>query len=284
MREREAYGLGYQRVDGEENIEFHVATMEDTSRWEAIRELRSWERAQLGLRVGERLLDVGCGLGDVTLAYAADVAPGGEAVGVDASAAMLRVARKRAERSPVAGAVRFSLGDALDLDEPDASFDAVRSERTLQWVADPAAAVAEMARVLRPGGRFALIDTDWSTLTLDIGDDALTRLVRDALQIERARPSLVGRRLAELARAAGLDVVTGTEARHVWTRWDPDASPAPDGCFSMASLADDLVATGHLEPGGADAFVTTVADAARRGRFTMAITMYAVVATAPVAG
>lgn len=282
MSEREAYGLGYQRVDGEENIEFHVATMEDTSRWEAIRRLRSWERAELGLHAGERVLDVGCGLGDVTLACATDVAPGGEVVGVDASAAMLRVARSRA--AEVGATVRFSVGDALDLDEPDDSFDAVRSERTLQWVADPAVAVAEMARVLRPGGRLALIDTDWSTLTIDVGDDALAARVHGAMQVERGRPSLVGRRLGELARAAGLDVVTGTEARHVWTRWDPDVSPAPDGCFSMASLADDLVATGHLEPDGADAFVSTVAEAARGGRFTMAITMYAVVATAPVSG
>ena len=282
MDERSAYGLGYQRVDGEENVEFHVATMEDTSRWEAIRELRAWERAQLAVRAGERLLDVGCGLGDTTLAYAAAVAPGGEVVGVDASAAMLRVARERA--AGVDGAVRFSVGDAMDLHEPDASFDAVRSERTLQWLADPALAVAEMARVLRPGGRLALIDTDWSTLTLDVGDDTMTAVVHEAMRVERARPSLVGRRLAELARDAGLGVLTGTQARHVWTHWDPDTSPAPDGCFSMASLADDLVATGHLEPGGQAAFVATVHDAARRGRFAMAITMFAVVATAPIAG
>src|SRR5204863_3847073 len=96
-----------------------------------------------------------------------------------------------------------TVGDASALDEPDDSFDAVRSERTLQWLAAPAAAVAEMVRVVRPGGRVSLIDTDWSTFAIEVGDDALAALVRDWLRIERNRPSNVGRRLQELLGAAG---------------------------------------------------------------------------------
>ena len=57
--------------------------------------------------------------------------------------------------------MRFVVGDACTLDEPDDSFDVVRSERTLQWLADPEAAVSEMTRVLRPGGLVSLVDTDW---------------------------------------------------------------------------------------------------------------------------
>lgn len=67
------------------------------------------------------------------------------------------------------------IGDALALDEPDDSFDAARCERVLQWVSDPAAAVAELTRVVRPGGRICLIDTDWSTLRLDAGDPNIER-------------------------------------------------------------------------------------------------------------
>ncbi len=114
---------------------------------------------------------------------------------------MLRVARSNAGAARCR--VRFTLGDACSLDEPDDSFDAVRSERTLQWLADPAAAVAEMVRVVRPGGRVSLIDTDWSTFTIDVGDDALAALVRDGMRTERNRPSNVGRRLHDLVSAAG---------------------------------------------------------------------------------
>ena len=70
-----------------------------------------------------------------------------------------------------------------------------------------------------------------------------------------------------------------TEARQLWTAWDPDELPTPPGCFSMASLADDLVSTGQLEPGEVDRFVETVHEAARRGTWSMSLTMFAVVAT-----
>jgi SAM-dependent methyltransferase len=274
--ERDAHGLGYQRVDDEANVAFHVATMEATSGWDSIRTLRAWERDQLGLRAGERLLDVGCGLGDTAIALAADLAPGGEVVGIDASAAMLAVARERAGAAPCP--VRFTVGDARALDEPDRAFDAVRCERTLQWLVDPATAVAEMVRVLEPGGRLALIDTDWSTLAVDVGDGEVERVVRNAVATERNRPSHVGSRLPQLVRHAGLADVAETSATHVWTEWNPDANPAPDGCFSMESLAGDLVESGELDQAAADRFVETIHAAARRGDFTMTLTMHAVVA------
>ena len=177
--------------------------------------------------------------------------------------------------------MRFAVGDALALPGPADAFDAVRSERTLQWLADPAAAIDEMAIVLRPGGRLALIDTDWSTLAIDVGDREVAAVVHEAMSTEAGRPSHVGRRLGRLVHAAGFEDVTETSARHVWTHWDPDEDPAPDGCFSMRSLADDLVESGHLDRPGADRFVATIHDAARRDRFTMALTMHAVVAAAP---
>jgi len=279
VRSEDPHGLGYKRVDDDRNVPFLVATMDATSRWDAIRELRAWERGRLDLSAGERLLDVGCGLGDAALALAADLGATGEVVGIDASEAMLVAARERA--GTAACPVRFSVGDAMALDEPDGSFDAVRSERTLQWLADPEAAVVEMVRVLRPGGRVTLIDTDWSTLGIDVDDREVAAVVREAVRSERDRPSHVGRRLGAMVREAGLDHVAETAATHVWTRWDPDDVPAPDGCFSMRSLADDLVEAGRLDPAGADRFVATIHGAARQGRFSMTLTMFAVSASVP---
>ena len=139
-----------------------------------------------------------------------DLGPTGEVVGIDATAAMLAVTGERAVGRPCP--IRFTVGDATALDQPNASFDAVRSERTLQWLADPAAAADEMARVLRPGGRLALIDTDWSTFDLDVGDE-VAAVVREAVRFERNRPSHVGRRLGELVQAAGFDDVVEAPPR-----------------------------------------------------------------------
>jgi ubiquinone/menaquinone biosynthesis C-methylase UbiE len=165
----------------------------------------------------------------------------------------------------------------MALAEPDSSFDVVRSERTLQWLPDPELAVAEMVRVLRPGGRLALIDTDWSTFDIDVGDDELRQRVRNAMHIERRRPSNVGRRLTDLVRDAGLELVAHTTATQQWRTWDPDVAPVAEGCFSMASLADDLVEAGQLPTGDQERFVSTIHDAARGGRFSMALTMFGAV-------
>src|SRR5829696_735875 len=213
----ETHGLGYRQVDDDPNVPVLLATMAGTAGWDATRRLRSWERDQLRLTPGERLLDVGCGLGEAALALAEDLGARGAVVGIDVSEQMLRVTRSNASSAPCH--VRFTLGDACALDEPDASFDAARSERTLQWVADPAAAVAEMVRVLRPGGRLSLIDTDWSTFRIDVGDDALAALVSDAMRTERARPSNVGRRLHDLVATAACEPLARAEATQTWTDW-----------------------------------------------------------------
>jgi len=274
----ETHALGYERVDDDPNVSVLLGTMEATGRWEATLRLRAWERERLSLTPGQRLLDVGCGLGDAALALAGDLGSDGEIVGIDISAKMIAGARSRARTARCR--VRFRVGDALELAEPNCSFDTARSERTLQWLTDPKAAVAEMARVLRPGGLLSLIDTDWSTFDIDVGDRDLAKRVLDAMRIERRRPSNIGRRLADLVQDVGLEPVDQTTVTQRWTDWNPDESPAPDGCFSMSSLAEDLVDAGQLGADDRDRFVSTIHAAAREGRFSMALTIFGVVAKA----
>ncbi len=279
MGSSDAHRLGYHDVDSDAHAAVLVTNMGATAQWEATKRLRAWERRQLGLREGERLLDVGCGRGEAAISLGSDLGAQGELVGIDASAAMLEVARRHSDEVPCA--VRFSVGDARSLDEPDGSFDVVRSERTLQWLQSPARVVEEWVRVVRHHGRLSLIDTDWSTLHVDVGDDDITEIIREGLRNERNRPSNVGRRLAELAQASGCVVTAQTSDTQHWHRWDPDTSPAPDGCFSMTSVAEDLIESGHLGPEAAPEFVGQIHDAARQQRFRMSLTMHALVAVRP---
>lgn len=100
----------------------------------------------LDVREDHRVLDIGCGEGWATRWLAERAA---EAVGVDGSDAML----ERARRTPTTA--RYVSGDLLALPFPDGSFDRVFSMETLYYV-DIDAALAEVARVLRPGGRVAV--------------------------------------------------------------------------------------------------------------------------------
>jgi SAM-dependent methyltransferase len=113
-------------------------------------------RLLMGLVPGDGVLDVACGPGNFTRAFAKVVGRDGLAIGIDASATMLaRAARDTAARAyPAAGYVR---GDAVELPFRDASFDAVCCFAALHLFADPMKALDHMTRVLVPGGRIALL-------------------------------------------------------------------------------------------------------------------------------
>lgn len=142
---------------------------------------------------------MGCGTGDDARALAGRVAPGGRVIGVDASAAMVTEARRRGGGE----GLEFVVADAAALGLPGDSADGARAERTLQHMEDPGAAVAEMARVVRPGGRVVVAEPDWGTLVADPGDPETMREVARAAA-GRIRSGDVGRRLGGLLRAAGL--------------------------------------------------------------------------------
>ena len=129
----------------------------------AIRRVRQVAREAMDVRPGQRLLDAGCGAGEEARELARLVGEDGEVTAIDLSAAFVAAA---AERDGGSG-VRYAVGDISGLDFPDGGFDGVRSERVLQHVADPDAAVAELVRVLRPGGRVCLVDTDWESFLTD---------------------------------------------------------------------------------------------------------------------
>jgi SAM-dependent methyltransferase len=273
-----AQDTGYQHVDAAERPDELLVRMDEHAAWESTVTLRGWTREHLHPATGQRLLDVGCGLGDGARALAGDLGPAGEVVGIDASTVMLEAARTRWDADCPA---YFVVGDAQALALPDASFNAARSERMLQWLPDPAAAVAELARVVRPGGRIALIDTDWGSLDVEIGDPDLSDAVRRTMSVERRRPSRVGRRLADLAHDAGLGEVAQTQAVQRWTEWDPDASPSPIGFFPVRDLADDALDAGELSADDAERFMQQAERAAREGRFVLSLTAYAIVAVRP---
>jgi demethylmenaquinone methyltransferase/2-methoxy-6-polyprenyl-1,4-benzoquinol methylase len=113
---------------------------------------RRWRRATVAeaVRRGDRVLDACCGTGD--LAIAATRAGAGEVVGVDFSRAMLERARRKAP------GIEWIEGDVLSLPFGDESFDAVTVGFGVRNVEDLPAALRELRRVLRPGGRLGVLE------------------------------------------------------------------------------------------------------------------------------
>jgi SAM-dependent methyltransferase len=117
--------------------------------------------AQAGIRPGMRVLDLGCGAGDVVFVAADLVGPSGSVVGVDRSPQALGQARLRSEQRGLAQ-VRFVQGDVHD-PVPGGPFDAIVGRLVLMYVPDPAAVLRRQATVLRAGGLVVPIEMDEAT-------------------------------------------------------------------------------------------------------------------------
>jgi ubiquinone/menaquinone biosynthesis C-methylase UbiE len=156
-----------------------------------------------GLRVrdGQRVADVGCGMGADVFEIARLVGPTGSVVGVDVSETMILEARRRAEALSLP--VSFHVGDAQALPFDDATFDACRSERMLMHVPDADAALTEIVRVIKSGGRVSIFDFDWDTLVIDSPDKPTTRAVVDAFS-DGIRNGWIGRELPRRLHERGM--------------------------------------------------------------------------------
>lgn len=182
-----------------------IAWMDDSRALPGVRIAKSLAVQALDLRPGHAVADIGCGPGEDTREMARRVAPGGSVTGVDASTVMLAEARARAAAAGLP--VAFRAGDALNLPLPANSVDRCRADTLLQHIPDPARAVAEMARVTRPGGRIALVEFDLGTLAVDHPDRPTTSQVLAAVT-SAAADGWAGRGLRRLLAAAGFTGIT----------------------------------------------------------------------------
>jgi SAM-dependent methyltransferase len=214
-----------------------------------IREARAEIIRLLEVSPGCSVLDVGSGAGDFLIELATSV-DGVRAVGVDASQTMVTTAISRALAAGVT--VQFSLGDVQQLDYLDESFDRVNCSRILVHVEDAQAAIAEMARVLIPGGRIAILEPDFDAMVVNTDDPGVAAAVRRRLVGSLRNPD-IGRRLPgllldngfhqpELSRLtldldivnhfdnlSKVEIVTAEEADQ-WRKW-----------FNAASHSDRIV-------------------------------------------
>jgi SAM-dependent methyltransferase len=255
-----------------------VARLETLYASPAIATQRARMRAVLGARPGERGLDVGCGPAFLACELGREVGPTGRIVGIDESPEMLEAARARIAREGLGDRVEVRPGDATRLPFAAAAFDLVTGVQVYLYVADVERALAEAARVLRPGGRLAVLDTDWDSCVWLTSDRERHRRVMQARLAHFANPHLPAR-LPQLLERAGLRLA------HV------EAIPLLElggaaGTFSGGLIAPTAdLALGHgLPREEVDAWKTDLLARARpdaKGEYFFSLTRYLFVATRP---
>lgn len=157
------------------------------------------------LKPGWHVLDAGCGPGTITLGLARRSHPG-NVVGIDVEDSQFGQASATAQLEGLN--VEFRKGSVYELPFEDRTFDAVFSHAVLEHLGDPAAAIAEFRRVLKPGGLIGLRSGDLGGLLIDADSDGPAQAFASYLtqQKEGDKDPNVGRKLARLMRYAGFSV------------------------------------------------------------------------------
>ena len=176
----------------------------------------------LALKHGDRVLDVGSGPGHQAFELSAIVGPSGSVDGVDPADSALEISRRRCSELEN---VSFRYGTASELPFEDSTFDAVMSSQVFEYLPDVAGGLEEMLRVLKPGGRILIHDTDWGALLWHSSDaDRMARLMEiwDGHLVDPHLPQSLGRKLTD----AGFQNVRAEGIVHAETDYDPSSMSA----------------------------------------------------------
>jgi SAM-dependent methyltransferase len=154
-----------------------------------------------------RLLDCGCGPGSISCDFAT-ILVSGYVEGIDQEQSQIELARARATEQGLTNAT-FATGSIDDLPYPDASFNVVFAHAIFEHIASPKKALAEMLRVLEPGGLVAIRSPDWGGFIVGPEMPGLQAAIDSYanLQLANGGDTHIGRKLPRLLRTSGFDTV-----------------------------------------------------------------------------
>jgi len=226
----------------------------------------------LALKPGHRVLDVGSGPGHQALELAPAVGPSGRVDGVDSAESALAIARQRC--SDLAN-VAFHLGEASGLPLDDGTFDAAMSSQVFEYLNDIPAGLAEMHRVLKPGGRVLIHDTDWgATLWHSTDPERMARVMKiwDNHLVDPHVPRSLGKKLAD----AGFRNIRAEPITQVETNYDPKSVSS----VLMQFIVGYVVSQGMTQD-EADAWAADLRELGARGEYFFSMNEFAFIADRP---
>lgn len=227
----------------------------------------------LELRPGEAALDIGVGPGLLALDMAATVGETGRFLGIDLSEPMLEMSRRRCGHLPWAG---FEQADATALPGADNSFDAATSTQVYEYVADMPKALNELYRVLKPGGRAVVLDTDYDSLVMHTSDrDRMTRVMTawDEHFVHRSLPQVLGPMLTQ----AGFVI----RQREAIPMFNPEYHPHTYAYGMVGAIAAFAAGRAGVSEEEARAWKDEQTDLGAQGRFFFSLNRYLFLVTKP---
>lgn len=227
----------------------------------------------LALARGERVLDVGSGPGHLALDMANAVGSSGKVYGVDNSENMIAVSRARCASQP---AIEFHLADATRLPFTDNHFDAAVSSQTFEYLTDVAAPLGEIWRVLRPGGRVLIHDTDWDSIVWYSSDQARMNRILAAWDKHLVDPHLPQKLAAKLRHAGFL-----LQHQDIILQFDPEYGSNTVSHWLIEFIVGFVVGQDGIAQGEAAAWAADLRKLGQGGEYFFSLNEYIFLALKP---
>jgi ubiquinone/menaquinone biosynthesis C-methylase UbiE len=260
---------GFSNVDRTTDPDQYVHFLDSINSWPFFRDEQKPRSIELlAVQPGQHILDVGCGLGDVTQMLGAKVGPRGRVTGLDISERLITEARRRTEKTDLP--VEFQVGNAERLNWPDNTFDASRADRVLMFMEHPHRAVQEMVRVTRTGGRVVVGEFDMETAIVDSPYRGLTRKLLD-FWCDTIPNGWIGRQLPGLFQQFGLRAVTVvplTIRMTAYAQWND--------VFQVELTVQRAQKANVVSADEATLWLNNLIESDRLGRFSLALTLFLV--------
>lgn len=214
---------GFSDVDGSSHPRSYIEYLDESNANERMQLSKGHLIHALDLKRGDQVLDLGCGVGHDTQMLVRLVGRAGRVVGIDKSKTMIREARRRSRQ--LNRSLEFRVGDAHHLPFKRETFNGCVSFSTLIHLEQPSEVLTEIARVLKPSGRFIALEPDWDTLVVSTGDaetdGTLPFLLRQSVRhsgIAHQLPILLSQTGFEnvIVRAATLTICNYAFANEAW--------------------------------------------------------------------
>lgn len=225
----------------------------------------------MGIDSAASVLDLGCGTGVVARAIARRPGFAGRVTGIDRSPYLTAAARRFARQESLG--VEFRTGDSHSLELPDAAFDAVVAHTLVSHVEDQLGVMKEIARMVRPGGRVAIFDGDYASLTYGGGDPATAKAIDETIINALVTNPRVMREMPQLLRDCGLTLLASFA--HVVA----DIGKADFFGPGLQSLLRLLPSAGAMSESEARAWVDGMMKRSEEGIYFGAANFYSFVAT-----
>jgi ubiquinone/menaquinone biosynthesis C-methylase UbiE len=270
-RRTEALLGDFAHVDHADSIDL-VGRLDTMHALEFFRAYKQETFALMRLSSGAKAGDIGCGTGDDAHRMAEIVGASGRIVGFDVSEAMLGAARQRHGNVTNLSFVR-SAADAIDT--PANSLDAVRADRVLTHLADPCAALREMVRIVRPGGRIVVSEPDMPGCWVTNRYNEISARIMRVIAASCVNP-YVARDLYHHFQDSGLEDVGLMLRSLVLTDPEPVQNILK---FDVAMRA--MIANGEMTSEEADRWLADFVQRRDRHRFLAGVTIFIVSGTKP---